>query len=85
MAYKAIKAMFMPISNTGLKSPFSAILLDFGSTYTKVVCVDLNARRVVLSDKYPSTVLRQFFVPNVTHFPVDFAAPSFDTVQFMLQ
>ncbi|MEY8365185.1 glutamate mutase L [Anaerovoracaceae bacterium 41-7] len=33
-----------------------AVLLDFGSTYTKVVCVDLNARRVVLSDKYPSTV-----------------------------
>lgn len=33
-----------------------AVLLDFGSTYTKVVCVDLTARRVVLSDKYPSTV-----------------------------
>ncbi len=33
-----------------------AVLLDFGSTYTKVVCVDLTTRRVVLSDKYPSTV-----------------------------
>lgn len=33
-----------------------AVLLDFGSTYTKVVCVDLTAQKVVLSDKYPSTV-----------------------------
>lgn len=33
-----------------------AILLDFGSTYTKVVCVDLRHRQVVLTDKFPSTV-----------------------------
>ncbi len=33
-----------------------AVLLDFGSTYTKVVCVDLEAQRVVLTDKRPSTV-----------------------------
>ena len=33
-----------------------AILLDFGSTYTKIVCVDLAERRVVLTDKFPSTV-----------------------------
>ena len=33
-----------------------AILLDFGSTYTKIVCVDLSEKRVVLTDKFPSTV-----------------------------
>lgn len=33
-----------------------AVLVDFGSTYTKVVCVDLKARRIVLTDKVPSTV-----------------------------
>lgn len=33
-----------------------AILLDFGSTYTKVVCVDLVQRQVILTDKFPSTV-----------------------------
>lgn len=33
-----------------------AILLDFGSTYTKVVCVDLQQRKVVLTDRFPSTV-----------------------------
>lgn len=33
-----------------------AILLDFGSTYTKVVCVDLLQRKVILTDKFPSTV-----------------------------
>ncbi|QAT43278.1 glutamate mutase L [Aminipila luticellarii] len=33
-----------------------AILLDFGSTYTKVVCVNLVQQQVVLSDKFPSTV-----------------------------
>lgn len=33
-----------------------AVLVDFGSTYTKVVCVDLQARRIVLTDKFPSTV-----------------------------
>lgn len=33
-----------------------AVLLDFGSTYTKVVCVDLTRREVVLTDKFPSTV-----------------------------
>lgn len=33
-----------------------AILLDFGSTYTKVVCVDLTQQQVVMTDKFPSTV-----------------------------
>lgn len=33
-----------------------AVLLDFGSTYTKVVCVDLVQRQVVLTNKFPSTV-----------------------------
>lgn len=32
------------------------IFVDFGSTYTKVVCVDLKARKVLLTDKFPSTV-----------------------------
>lgn len=31
-------------------------MIDFGSTYTKVVCVDLQERRIVLTDKFPSTV-----------------------------
>ena len=30
--------------------------IDFGSTYTKIVCVDLSEKRVVLTDKFPSTV-----------------------------
>lgn len=33
-----------------------AILLDFGSTYTKVVCVNLFLRKTILTDKFPSTV-----------------------------
>ena len=33
-----------------------AIMLDFGSTYTKIVCVDLKQRRTVVTDKVPSTV-----------------------------
>lgn len=33
-----------------------AILLDFGSTYTKVVCVDMGKMQVILTDKFPSTV-----------------------------
>ena len=33
-----------------------ATLIDFGSTYTKVTCVDLPERRVVMTDKFPSTV-----------------------------
>lgn len=33
-----------------------AVLLDFGSTYTKVACVDLDGQEVVLTDKFPSTV-----------------------------
>lgn len=33
-----------------------AVLLDFGSTYTKVVCVELTCPRVVMTDKFPSTV-----------------------------
>ena len=27
-----------------------AVLLDFGSTYTKVACVDLDGQEVVLTD-----------------------------------
>ena len=34
------------------------ILTDFGSTYTKVVVADLEERRMVLSDRFPSTVSR---------------------------
>lgn len=33
-----------------------AVCVDFGSTYTKVVCVDLQKRKVVATDKFPSTV-----------------------------
>lgn len=33
-----------------------ATLLDFGSTYTKVVCVNLDDGRIAVSDKVPSTV-----------------------------
>lgn len=33
-----------------------SILVDFGSTYTKMVCVDLAERRVVATDRCPSTV-----------------------------
>ena len=33
-----------------------AICMDFGSTYTKVVCVDLKKKQVVMTDKFPSTV-----------------------------
>ncbi|WP_438782160.1 glutamate mutase L [Enterococcus sp. DIV0187] len=33
-----------------------AVLVDFGSTYTKVVCVNLKERKVVVTDKFPSTV-----------------------------
>lgn len=33
-----------------------AVLLDFGSTYTKVVCVDLMQKKTILTDKFPSTV-----------------------------
>lgn len=33
-----------------------AILLDFGSTYTKVVCVDTETQNVLLTEKFPSTV-----------------------------
>lgn len=32
------------------------ILTDFGSTYTKVVVADLEAQRMVLTDRFPSTV-----------------------------
>ena len=34
----------------------NAILIDFGSTYTKLTCVDLKERRVILTDRFPSTV-----------------------------
>lgn len=34
----------------------NAILIDFGSTYTKLTCVDLKERKVVLTDRFPSTV-----------------------------
>ena len=33
-----------------------SVLVDFGSTYTKVVCVDMKTREVVLTDRFPSTV-----------------------------
>ena len=33
-----------------------AVCVDFGSTYTKVVCVDLKLRKAVVTDKFPSTV-----------------------------
>lgn len=33
-----------------------AVLLDFGSTYTKVICVDMAEKEVIVSDKFPSTV-----------------------------
>ena len=33
-----------------------AIMIDFGSTFTKVVLADLERREVILSDKFPSTV-----------------------------
>lgn len=33
-----------------------SILVDFGSTYTKVVCVDLKEQRVLATGKFPSTV-----------------------------
>lgn len=33
-----------------------SVLVDFGSTYTKVVCVDMGEGRVVHTDKFPSTV-----------------------------
>ena len=32
------------------------VLVDFGSTYTKMVCVNIEERKVVATDKYPSTV-----------------------------
>lgn len=33
-----------------------ATLIDFGSTYTKVACVHLPERRVLMTDRFPSTV-----------------------------
>ena len=33
-----------------------AVLIDFGSTYTKMVCVNLTRQKVVVTDKFPSTV-----------------------------
>lgn len=33
-----------------------AVLTDFGSTFTKVVCVDLEEYKVIVTDKFPSTV-----------------------------
>ena len=33
-----------------------AVMIDFGSTFTKVVLVDMKKREVLLSDKFPSTV-----------------------------
>ncbi len=34
-----------------------AVLVDFGSTYTKMTCIDLTKRKVIVMDKCPSTVL----------------------------
>lgn len=39
-----------------------AILLDFGSTFTKVTVVDLKKRKIILTDKTPSTVHRDAMV-----------------------
>lgn len=39
-----------------MSSPRYVILTDFGSTYTKVVVADLEERRMVLTDRFPSTV-----------------------------
>lgn len=33
-----------------------AILIDFGSTYTKLTCVDLMEQKVILTDRFASTV-----------------------------
>ena len=33
-----------------------AVLTDFGSTFTKVVCVDLDEYEIIATDKFPSTV-----------------------------
>lgn len=33
-----------------------AIMIDFGSTFTKVVLVDIKKREILLTDKFPSTV-----------------------------
>ena len=33
-----------------------AVLIDFGSTYTKVACIDVTGGDIVLTDKFPSTV-----------------------------
>lgn len=33
-----------------------AVLIDFGSTYTKVVCVDLDERKIVITGNFASTV-----------------------------
>ena len=33
-----------------------AVFIDFGSTYTKMVCVDLTERRVIATTRVPSTV-----------------------------
>lgn len=33
-----------------------AVLIDFGSTYTKMVCVNMKERKVIATDKFPSTV-----------------------------
>lgn len=34
----------------------SAIMVDFGSTYTKVVCVDLTEKKLIRAGSFPSTV-----------------------------
>jgi len=39
-----------------MSRPRHVILTDFGSTYTKVAVADLEARRVVMTDRFPSTV-----------------------------
>ncbi|MBR5534619.1 MAG: glutamate mutase L [Ruminiclostridium sp.] len=39
-----------------MSSPRYVILTDFGSTFTKVVVADLSERKMVLTDRFPSTV-----------------------------
>ncbi|MBP3319581.1 MAG: glutamate mutase L [Ruminiclostridium sp.] len=39
-----------------MSTPRYVILTDFGSTYTKVVVADLTEQRIVMTDRFPSTV-----------------------------
>ena len=39
-----------------MNNPDHALLVDFGSTYTKMVLIDMKAGKHLKSDHYPSTV-----------------------------